>query len=101
MSSVAGPVVGVWLVVSHGMDRICDFSSDVVVDRCSGMYVTLFGAHRLPQFMQTSNADAWLVAVGAAFGIVLADVIVLGAMWLWSRLGRNRSTEAPQELAQP
>ena len=96
ISSVTGAVVGVWLVVTHGMDRICDFSRPVVVDRCSGMYVTLLGTHRLPQFMQTSKADAWLVALGALLGIVLADLFAVGAMWVWSRVGRNRSREVPQ-----
>jgi hypothetical protein len=96
ITSVIGAVAGAGTLATRATIRICDFLRPVGVDRCSGTYLTLFGEHRLPQFMQTSKADAWLVALGALLGIVLADLFAVGAMWVWSRVGRNRSREVPQ-----
>src|SRR5215212_11690074 len=90
VSSVVGAVVGVLMLWTHTEFRMCDFLRPGTADRCTGTYVAIFGEHRLPQFMQTPKVDAWLVATGVSLGIVLADLFALGAMWLSSRLGRNR-----------
>jgi|tagenome__1003787_1003787.scaffolds.fasta_scaffold20057844_1 hypothetical protein len=97
VSAVIGAVVGVVLLVTSASLRICDFAGPVRVDKCSGTYVSLFGAHRLPQFMQGSNPDAWLVGVSAFLGILFADVFAFAVMWAWSRRRRNRSIEVPQD----
>jgi MFS family permease len=100
ISSVMGAVFGVLMLVGRTWERMCELSDPTVVDRCSGKYIELFGEHRLPQLMQTSQADAWLVAIAAVLGIVLADLIAVGGMWFSSQLRSNRSMQVPQDAAE-
>lgn len=87
ISSVLGAVFGVVTLTTSSMQRICDFEK-VKVDTCSGTYIAIHGAHRLPQFMQGHSSDAWLVAAGAFLGLVVADLLALVAIWAGRRVRR-------------
>jgi hypothetical protein len=89
-SSVLGAVVGVMTMATSAMNVICDFERPVTVDRCSGTYIAIHGEHRLPQFMQGSHADQWLVASAAILGLLVADLLVLAGKWVWSRVRTHR-----------
>ena len=92
IAAIVGAVTGVLMLLGRTSFRICDFARPVSVDRCSGQYVTLMGAdHRLPQFMQGTLADAWLIGTAALLGVVLADVVALVALWARSRMRRSKS----------
>jgi tetrahydromethanopterin S-methyltransferase subunit E len=95
VSSLVGAVLGVVALTTSSMQRICDFERPVKVDTCSGIVIAVHGEHRLPQFMQGHSADAWLIATGAFLGVLLADLLALGAMWAWSRFRRSRAVPAP------
>jgi len=95
VSSLVGAVVGAVALATTSMQRICDFERPVKVDTCSGIVIAVHGEHRLPQFMQGHSAEAWLIATGAFIGVLVADVVALGAMWAWSRLRRTRGMPAP------
>jgi hypothetical protein len=95
VASFVGAVVGVVVLVSHSFIRMCDFSRARLVDTCSGTYVSLVGEHRLPQFTQGPNADAWLIGTAALAGAVLADLFALWAMWTWSRMRRGEAVASP------
>ena len=84
-TSVVGGVVGLVLLLPTAIHRQCDFM-DAVIDRCSGIYI---GGIRLPQFMQGDHDDAWLLATAALIGATVADLIALGAIWVWSRFRRS------------
>ena len=88
--SVTGAVLGVIALVTRSWNRECDFSKPPIVDRCSGTYVAIFGERRLPQFMQGRYGGAWQIGTGALFGVALAVVVALMAMWAWSRLKTQR-----------
>jgi len=80
------------------MLRICDFERPVEVDTCSGIVIAVHGEHRLPQFMQGHSAETWLIATGALLGMLVADVVALGAMWAWSRFRRSRGICPPRSI---
>jgi len=92
-SSVLGAVVGLMTMATSVMNVICDYERPVKVDRCSGTYIALHGEHRLPQFMQGSHADQWLVATAAILGLLMADLLMLAGIWVWSRV-RTYTIEA-------
>ena len=93
-SSVLGAVVGVMTMATSAMRVICDYERPVKVDRCSGTYIALHGEHRLPQFMQGPHTDQWLVACAAILGLLIADLLVLVGIWVWTRV-RTHRIEAP------
>jgi hypothetical protein len=97
ITSVVGGLTGVLMLLGGRVSTvICDYVEwppPGGVDGCSGTYI---GDVRLPQFMQ-GHADAWLIGTAALLGVLLADLVALGAMWAWARLRRSRSIKMPQE----
>jgi hypothetical protein len=87
ISSVLGVFAGWVTLLGNVNNTICDLETRVAEDRCSGIY---FGGHRLPQFMQGSHGDAWLLVIAGLMGALAVDLIVLLVMWGWSRVRRGR-----------
>lgn len=85
-------------MATSSMVRICDFERPVKVDTCSGIVIAVHGEHRLPQFMQGDSAETWLIATGALLGVLVADLLAIGAMLVWSRFRRRRAMPAPQGI---
>jgi pimeloyl-ACP methyl ester carboxylesterase len=98
LSSLVGAVLGVVALVTSSMVRICDFERPVKVDTCSGIVIAVHGEHRLPQFMQGHGAETWLIATGALLGLLVADLLAIGAMLVWSRFRRKRAVAAPRGI---
>jgi glycerol uptake facilitator-like aquaporin len=92
VAAIVGAVTGVLMLLGRTSTVICDFTRPVSVDRCSGQYTSLMGAdRRLPQFMQGSHADAWLIGTAALLGAVLVVIVALVALLAWSRMRRIES----------
>jgi hypothetical protein len=78
-AAVLGALASAFIALTHSFERICDFTNDVTVDRCSGTYLTIMGVdHRFPPFVQ---GDTWLIAGSAAVGALVAILLTLAAMW--------------------
>ncbi len=81
-ASIVGAVAGVLTLLALGVStRICDLSRQPVVDTCSGTYVS---GYRLPQFMQGTYTDAWMIGTASLVGAVLLDLVALAGMRAWS-----------------
>ena len=89
-ASVAGAILGLLTFVTNSMTRVCDYGRPPRVDTCSGVYVSIFGEHRLPQFMQGAYAGSWLIVAAGLVGAVVAVLGALLAMWGWARLRPRR-----------
>ena len=90
VSSVVGVFIAWVTFVTNSMRVECDYSNPPRVDTCSGLYVSLFGEHRLPQFMQGDHADAWLIFAAGLIGATVACLVALLSIWGWSRFRRGR-----------
>ena len=89
-ASVAGVILGLLTFVTSSMTRVCDYGRPPRVDTCSGVYVSIFGEHRLPQFMQGDYAGSWLIVAAGLVGAVVAVLGALLAIWGWARLRPRR-----------
>jgi len=89
-ASVAGVLLGLLTFVTDSMTRVCDYGRPPRVDTCSGVYVSIFGEHRLPQFMQGDYAGSWLIVAAGLVGAVVAVLGALLAIWGWARLRPRR-----------
>ena len=89
-ASVAGVLLGLLTFVTDSMTRVCDYGRPPRVDTCSGVYVSIFGEHRLPQFMQGDYAGSWLIVAAGLVGAVVAGLGALLAIWGWARLRPRR-----------
>ena len=89
-ASVVGVLLGLLTFVTNSMTRVCDYGRPPRVDTCSGVYVSIFGEHRLPQFMQGDYAGSWLIVAAGSVGAVVAVLGALLAMWGWARLRPRR-----------
>ena len=89
-ASVAGVLLGLLTFVTDSMTRVCDYGRPPRVDTCSGVYVPIFGEHRLPQFIQGDYAGSWLIVAAGLVGAVVAVLGALLAIWGWARLRPRR-----------
>jgi hypothetical protein len=94
-AAVLGALASAFIALTHSFERICDFTNDVTVDRCSGTYLTIMGVdHRFPPFVQGDHGYTWLIAGSAAVGALVAILLTLAAMWTLAHVRRSAVASA-------